>query len=281
MIPISAGNEETAPGLLTWLNETRADRGIHVLTDDGRWRFQPYTELADGALRAAHRLRSLGARPGDTVAIIADDPREFVTAFMGTMAAGSVPLPIAGPRGFRRAGHFSRHLASVLSVAGPVLVCGDETAREPVARATGNDVPFAGVLDPGGTGRPEDLPTPRRGPADLAFVQFTSGSSASPKGVRITRANLSANIASIRGWLRWSEQDVFASWLPLYHDMGLVGAMITSVVSGTDLWLMTPRQFVREPVRWLECFGLRGATLTTAPTFGYAHVARRVDPARL
>ena len=118
-------------------------------------------------------------------------------------------------------------------------------------------------------------------PADTALLQFTSGSSGSPRGVRITRANLQSNVEMIRSWLDVQRGDSAASWLPFHHDMGLVGMLVASVCGQTTLWQMTPRDFLLEPLRWLECFGVRGATFAAAPSFAYAYVSRRVKPEQL
>jgi acyl-CoA synthetase (AMP-forming)/AMP-acid ligase II len=110
-----------------------------------------------------------------------------------------------------------------------------------------------------------------------ALIQFSSGSTGRPKGIVISRRALLANVHAIATWLRMGEGDATASWLPLYHDMGLIGTTITPVLTQTDLMLMTPLQFLRRPAEWLRCFGQRGATLTAAPAFGYAYAARKAD----
>jgi acyl-CoA synthetase (AMP-forming)/AMP-acid ligase II len=95
----------------------------------------------------------------------------------------------------------------------------------------------------------------------------------------VTSANLDANVAAIQSWLGWGPDDAGTTWLPLYHDMGLIGALLTPVASGSDLHLLTPDQFIRKPIRWLRALGELGATITTAPSFGYSYAARRVKPA--
>jgi acyl-CoA synthetase (AMP-forming)/AMP-acid ligase II len=119
----------------------------------------------------------------------------------------------------------------------------------------------------------------RRSP--LALLQFTSGSSGTPKGVRVTQENLIDNIRSFLGWLRVTPDDACSSWLPLFHDMGLIGTFLGSVVAQIDLWLMSPVDFVRSPARWLECHGRLGATITSAPNFGYGYAAQRTGPEEL
>jgi len=120
----------------------------------------------------------------------------------------------------------------------------------------------------------DPLPSPYT--AELALLQFTSGSSGTPKGVRVSPDNLAANVRAIHGWLGVTPEDSCSSWLPLYHDMGLIGTFLGSVVGQIDLWLMTPLDFLRSPARWLETHGKHGVSITTAPNFGYGYAASRV-----
>jgi acyl-CoA synthetase (AMP-forming)/AMP-acid ligase II len=266
--------------LLDWLSRPDAERGLNLLDTDGSWRHRSYTDLALDVLDMKFRLQSNGTQPGDVISLVIADPEMFVRAFMATLAAGAVPAPHAPPTAFRDADRYTGQLAALLAVARPRDVIAEQAFHPLVSAAVRSANLSARLLDPaaprGAAGTSAADPVPAHSQHDTALLQFTSGTSGSPKAVRVSWSNLTANVGAIREWLRWSDQDVFASWLPLHHDMGLVGAMITPLALGTDLWLMTPRQFVREPVRWLECFGTRGATLTTAPGFGYAHVARRV-----
>src|SRR5262249_23843287 len=116
--------------------------------------------------------------------------------------------------------------------------------------------------------------TPGRAAPEVALLQFTSGSSGPSRGVRVTFDALQTNVSAIRAWLRWSEDDPFSSWLPVYHDMGLIGAVVCSVAGGNDLWLFQPEQFIRRPARYVRCFGVDGARLTVMPNFGLEYIAR-------
>lgn len=258
--------------LLDWLSDPAGDSGLHLRPQSGSWDFEPYSAVARRTLGTS-RLLSESARPGDTVAIVVGDPALFVSSFFGVLAAGMTPAPMPVAQSIREHSSHIAHLASLLAGARPAAVLADaatvEHARSALT-AAGLTVP---VLDLAAAAPADSGPVR---PAEISLLQFTSGSSSAPKGVRVTAGNLTANVQAIRSWLRWSRDDSFASWLPLHHDMGLVGAMITPVASGTDLWLTTPRQFLRDPRSWLECFGQLGATLTTAPGFGYDYAARRL-----
>lgn len=268
---------------LDWLFMPSSENGLRVLGRDGDWRRYSYADIAVEIRRVMRLLRDRDVRAEDHVAIVLADPLRFSTAFMAVLAVGAVPVPLAPPTAMRDAARYVAHVAETLRVARPELTCTGAEHRADVLAALAAAGSRTGVLD---IADAADVPAAsedpyERKPSDIALLQFTSGSSGTPKGVRVSWANLTANIAAIRSWMRWDGDDVFASWLPLHHDMGLVGALITSFAAGTDLWMMTPRQFVRTPARWLECFGVHGATITTSPSFGYAHVAARVSPAEL
>ncbi|MGA8116879.1 MAG: AMP-binding protein, partial [Actinocatenispora sp.] len=119
------------------------------------------------------------------------------------------------------------------------------------------------------------------GAGPLALVQLTSGSQGAPRAVRIGWPALTANVAGIVDWLHMGQSDAVASWLPLHHDMGLVGILLTSVARQVDLRLMAPEEFLGRPLRYLREFGAGSATLTAMPAFGLRHVLRRVRPESL
>jgi acyl-CoA synthetase (AMP-forming)/AMP-acid ligase II len=269
--------------VLDWLSRPAGDRGLRLLGPDGDFGFHSYTDLARSVHRVSARLRALGARPGDVVSLIQADPLTFIASFWGVLAAGMVPSPLATPLSFGRDERYLAQLGAILPVAEPAVILTDDVLGELVAAARTSAVRPPVVLRLDLTqladgGDPSITPV---GPEQPALLQFTSGSTGTPKGVRISRRAFDANVSAIRDWLGWREDDVGASWLPLYHDMGLIGGMVTPIVSGADLFLMTPAQFIRSPLTWLECLGRHGATITTSPSFGYGYAARRVRPAEL
>jgi acyl-CoA synthetase (AMP-forming)/AMP-acid ligase II len=261
-------------GLLDWLEEPRAGRGLRFAEDAGSWSLWEYPRLAGAVTAQAQRIRGLGASPGGVVSIVGGSGPGFVAAFMGALAAGNTPSPLSPPGFGADPAEYVGRTAAALRVAAPALVLADEALLGPVreaARLAGlPHEPQPLVLDEGETAfRPAD-------PAELALLQFTSGSTGQPRGVRVTWDNLEANIAMIGNWVGLRPEDATATWLPLYHDMGLIGCLLTPIVNQTDVWVLRPEQFVAAPARWLECFGARGAGLTASPTFGFAYAARRV-----
>lgn len=259
--------------LLGWLTEPDDRRGIRFYDRRTGWHFHSYAELAAMVRGTAARLRADGVRPGDAVAVVAGSTPEFVAAYFGVLAAGGTPAPLAPPALFQNGnGYTDRVRASLAAVGATAVVTVPEFAarlaeagpavRHTVVTATelaGDDAGPAGTR-----------------PAEHALLQFTSGSSGPPRAVAVPRTALEANVDAIRAWLGMGQDDPTATWLPPHHDMGLIGCLLTPVVNGSDVWMMAPQNFVRDPAVWLSCFGERGARLTASPTFGLAHVVRRV-----
>lgn len=266
----------TEGSLLAWIRRPAAARGIHFSTREGGWQHHSYPELAAGARRAAGRLTAAGVRRDDVVALVLPSGPAFVAAFFGVLLAGAVPAPLAPEAAGRpvASGHQER-LAALLAAARPRLVVGDGV---PGARAAG--VGTLGVAELLAAG--PDGPAPGEVEhAGTALLQFTSGSTGPARGVRIGWRGLNDNLAAIRDWLGATPGSRWASWLPVHHDMGLVGCLLGPVTAGNDLWLMRPEDFVRRPLEHLRCFGERGASITATPAFGLDHILRKVRPGEL
>jgi acyl-CoA synthetase (AMP-forming)/AMP-acid ligase II len=261
--------------VVAWMNDPSPTAGIHALID-GQWQFTSYAALAARAWGIAAQLVDAGVPEGALVGLAYADAAELAAAFFGVMCAGATPfvLPGAGPTGTSLA----EHLGPILAAAEPAAVCcGNdlEPALASATRAAGCRAPLVTLakLD-------ADRPVVRT-PAPFALMQFSSGTTRRPRAVRITRANLAANLAAILHAEGARADDASASWLPWHHDMGLVGSLLKSICAGQTTWQMQPRQYLLDPFCWLECFGVHGATVTMAPGFGYAYAARRVRPERL
>jgi acyl-CoA synthetase (AMP-forming)/AMP-acid ligase II len=270
---------DVGSALLGWLEDPEVDRGIHFAEDAGGWSFRSYAELAGSVAECAGGLEQAGLGTGDVVCIAVPSGPEFVAAFFGTLIAGGTPAPVAPPLIFRSAQEYLSQLTRQVQAASPSLVVSDADLHPVVveaAQAAGLDCPCLRLPLAGERG---DLPAGP--PAELALLQFTAGSSGSPRGVRISWRNLETLIAALHQWVRWRQDDSVASWLPLYHDMGLIGTFLCAVVHRANLWLMRPEQFLRSPAAWLACLGRFGATMTASPSFGYAYAAKKVTSAEL
>jgi acyl-CoA synthetase (AMP-forming)/AMP-acid ligase II len=266
--------------VLAWLDEPREGRGFRFARDGDEWSRWDYPRLARLALATAARIEDLRSAPAGPVSIVARNGPEFIGAFFGALAAGHPPSPLAPPAFGGDRARYVEHATAILRTAQPALVLAEQpfldVAAEAAAAAGLPSAPAPLDVDADG-GRP-----PSRGPRpETALLQFTSGSTGSPRAVGVSWANLEANLDMIRRWLRIAPDDQTATWLPVYHDMGLIGCFLTPVLSQTDVWMMRPEQFVADPLRWLRCFGERGVQLTAAPNFGFGYALRRVAPEQL
>lgn len=260
--------------LRDWLDKPRAGRGVYLAEDDGSWEFREYSEIAAAARRVAGALIEDGVRPGDVVCAILPTDFTCIETYFGVWAAGATVCLVTPPL-FQDGDDYVAHVAAILRQARPKLTVASAGLAGYASRA----MEAAGL--------PGEPWLPREGEeaavvtetGDLAILQFTSGSSGDPRGVRVTWENLAANTELIARVAGFEDDDEVASWLPLYHDMGLIGCFITPVIRQGDLRLMRPDHFIRDPARWIECFAT--AAHTAAPPFAYAYAARRVDPKRL
>ncbi|WP_229402940.1 AMP-binding protein [Micromonospora okii] len=270
---MSQAEQAAGPTILDWLAEPATDRGLHFADTVGDgWTFVSYARLAALVARAAGRLREAGVKPGEAVPLVCPTSPAFVAGFFGALALGATPCPVAPPVAYRDPAAYVRHLSRVVELV---------DARVVVTTAAGAAVvPLRGVTVL--TNVDTEHPGPERfEPAPpTAVVQFSSGSTGPQRGVQVSMAAMSANIAAIRSWLSYTEDDAMVSWLPLHHDMGLVGALLMPMTAGTDVWMLQPEQFLRSPARWLSPFR-SGATTSVAPTFGLAHLVRRARVADL
>jgi acyl carrier protein len=242
---------------------------LHVLGDPDRT--VTYGELRTGAAAVARGLAVRhGVEPGETVALMLPTSAEYFTTFLGVLLAGAVPMPVYPPtRPSQLEDHLRRHVRILDNAQAVLLVTVPEAVR--VGRLLRGSVPsLRRVLTPAGlpAGDSPDA-RPRVGSSDLALIQYTSGSTGDPKGVALTHANLLANIQAMAAAAEVDEHDVFVSWLPLYHDMGLIGAWLGSLTAGFPLVVMSPLSFLARPARWLRAILEHGGTLSAAPNFGY------------
>jgi 1-acyl-sn-glycerol-3-phosphate acyltransferase len=245
---------------------------------------QPITwrALADAGARIAAGLQREGVGPRDCVALMLPTSADYFGTFLGILLAGAIPVPIYPPeRASRLEEHVLRHAGILSSAAAVMLVTVPEAMG--VARLLGARVPglrrltTPRRLDDGDARYDRVVPDPR----DVAFVQYTSGSTGSPKGVALTHANLLANLEAMAQAVQATERDVFVSWLPLYHDMGLIGAWFGSLYAGYRLVVMPPTDFLERPERWLRAIHDHRGTLSAAPNFAYELCVRRIDDTRI
>lgn len=266
-------------GLLSWIGSPRQDRTISILGDDKQWHPVGYPELASSVRSIAGAMRSAGTGAGDRVCILCPAGAPFVSAFFATLWSGACATPLPLPVLYQQPKRYWSHIDALLGATRPKLIITSSAAADSGLLAKAAAEVGAGILtleSAAGFAEAERVPS-----GDLALIQFTSGSSGPPKPTRVTTANLAANVAAMRSWVQVSGDDIGASWLPQYHDMGLTGCMILPVSVQLSWFYLRPEQFIMQPLTWLKCFGAMGATVTASPNFGYHYAARRVPAERL
>ncbi|HSF40776.1 MAG TPA: AMP-binding protein, partial [Thermoanaerobaculia bacterium] len=252
----------------------------HVLfyPGDGDPEELTYAELLRRARAVAAGLERLGVGRGQAVGLMLPTGLEYFAAFFGVQIAGGVPVPLYPPARKSQIEDHLRRQAGILKTAGAeVLVTFPEVL--PLARLLSAQLPglrrVVTVTDLSTGGGEPKAPAPR--PEDVAFLQFTSGSTGNPKGVVLTHANLLANLRAIGEGAEIRPDDVVVSWLPLYHDMGLIGCWMGSLYFGLPLVLMSPLSFLARPSRWLWAIHRHRGTLSAAPNFAYELCVAKVE----
>jgi fatty-acyl-CoA synthase len=240
----------------------------------------PYAELRDRARFMAARFLAAGLKTHDRVGLVAETDADFVTAFFACQYARvtPAPLPLPAPLGGRDA--YVEQIGRMLASANATAVFGPESLLpwlQEAAESAGTKIAMQVSDLPDAT--PLDLPPPT--PDDPSYVQFSSGSTRNPTGVLCTHRALMANaLASTRGGLQVTADDRAVSWLPLYHDMGLVGFLLMPLSAQMSIDLMPTGAFVRRPLLWLDLISKNRGTISYSPSFGYELCAKRGDGTR-
>lgn len=265
--------------MLSYHVETHADRPhIWLWRSDDEEERITYAELDRMARAVARGLLEQGLERGERVAIMLPTESEFFYAFFGVILAGGVPVPIYPP--YRRAqveDHLRRQAGILRNAEASFLITDEEIHRVGVLlhslTVSLRRVETVARLASGG---PIAEPVPADSEA-TALIQYTSGSTGDPKGVVLSHANLLSNIRAMGEVMEASSSDVFVSWLPLYHDMGLIGAWLGSLYYGAPVVIMPPLAFLADPARWLWAIHRHRATLTAAPNFAYEFCLKNIS----
>ncbi|MGD9974078.1 MAG: AMP-binding protein [Desulfatirhabdiaceae bacterium] len=279
----TSGRESGLSGAKTLLDVleqhiTRQPDAVHITLLQGDEEIRiTYAMLHQEALRVAARLRQLDMEPWEPVAIMLPTSPDYFYAFWGILHCGGIPVPLYPPaRPAQIEEHVRRHRKIMSNAGAKILITVPEA--KPVARLLMSQVPELRKIvttDNLYATEAEKFTLPHR-ENDIAFLQYTSGSTGDPKGVILTHANLLANIRAMGRICEVTTRDVFVSWLPLYHDMGLIGAWFGSLCHGCSLVVMPPLSFLARPERWLHTIDRFGGTLSASPNFGYEICATRL-----
>ena len=270
---------ETLDEVLRARAQATPDRAhIHLRQDDGRLRTISYGELLSAASEVAGGLLAQGLEQAQTVALMLPTSPDFFFAFLGVTLAGGIPVPIYPPvRADRIEEYVQRQTKLLRNAEARVLI----TVREArtLARLLGPSIPSLRSVTTvealaAATAKPSRNALQ---PTDIALIQYTSGSTGEPKGVVLTHANVLSNVRAIGQGVEVRPDDVGVCWLPLYHDMGLIGCWLFCLYYGLPVAVTSPIAFLRRPQRWLQMIHEHRGTLSPAPNFAYEMCVRRVD----
>ena len=261
---------------------------LYLLDEEERASPLTYAELFSGAAAVARALRRRGLAPGDRVALMLPTSREFFHSFLGTLLASAVPVPIYPPVRIDKIEDYAERQTALLSNAEARLLI-TFRAAERLARLLRPRVSsLAGVVSAERLAEEENTRATSAddledgaSPQDLALIQYTSGSTSDPRGVALSHANLLANLRAIGYGVGARPGDVTICWLPLYHDMGLIGCWLFSLYYGLPIVALSPLAFLRRPERWLRAIQRYRGTLSPAPNFAYELCVRKVNAAAL
>jgi fatty-acyl-CoA synthase len=253
-------------------------RGFVFVRPDGSERLCTFEDIAAEAERRAAHFAARGLRKGDRLAMVIPDGDEFVLSFLGALFAGVVPVPIYPQLSFKNIDGYVESVAHIARASGSVLLLTTQATRQYVEPALARVDALRAIFtveEIGSESRPIHVPVE---PEDLAFLQFTSGSTSRPKGVMVTHRNLAANATAfmLDGLRRDPAVDKGVTWLPLFHDMGLIGFVVGPLFANVPCVFMPTASFVRAPRLWLDKIHEHRGTITYAPNFAYALVAKRM-----
>lgn len=255
---------------------------IQIYSDTGDGAVISYGELYQNARSLCAGLQALGLQANETVAIMLPTGVEYFYSFLGILLAGAIPVPIYPPaRPSQLEDHMRRHATILMNCRAVTMITVPEARRIALLLKsrvhTLKNITTADEL----VSVHNDPAMPQVSPQDTAFIQYTSGSTGNPKGVVLSHSNLVNNIRAMGDRVRANADDVFVSWLPLYHDMGLIGAWLGSMYYGALLVVMPPLAFLARPQRWLQAIHRYGGTLSAAPNFGYELCLHRLQDSDL
>ena len=272
-------NRETLPDILDWHVEHHGERA-HILLSDGYSETETitYRNLSDTARQLAGAMQAWGLEPGDSVGIMLPTGRDFFQSYFAVMLAGGVPVPMYPPMRITQLEEHLKRQVKILQNAQARLLLVPSEGKALAALVQGRVGTLRAVLTVEDlAARHGDFDPVLRGSADLAMLQYTSGSTGDPKGVMLTHANLLANIRAMGRAIKATSKDVFVSWLPLYHDLGLIGAWFGSLYHAVPVIIMSPLRFIVRPESWLWAIHRNAGTLSAAPNFGFELCVNRID----
>jgi len=275
--PHPAHVDNLVDALLYQAEHQSGKKTLHFLEEGETVREWTYADLVEAAKKVAGGLNSAGVKPGDRVGLMLPTSPDYVAAFFGIQWVGAIPVPLYPPFRLDQLEDYVKRQSAILKIAGVKCLISFEQAKPivPLLKLNCPDLERV-VTVPDLSGPPPHPRTQERG-----LIQFTSGSTGVPKGVVLTHKSLIHNIQGYGHVLNLRQDDVVITWLPLYHDMGLIGTLLGSIYHGQPLALMGPQDFLARPSRWLWMLHRYRGTITAAPNFAYEICARKIPDEEL
>jgi fatty-acyl-CoA synthase len=276
--------EQTFAGILDALAKSDSNRGFWFVQKTRpigiTSKFLPYTTIETMTADRAGALQSAGLHKGDRVAIMLGENDEFAITFLAALRVGLIPVPICPPSGLNQLERYTTNIQHIVQRSGAAAVVSTEKFR-PLLRPLHSQGSNLQTIT---TDELAASASPMRGEPvtseDVAFIQFTSGSTSRPKGVAITHGNLLANVVGINiHGFRTTPEDVGVSWLPLFHDMGLIGFLLAPLLNQIPIVLIPPTLFIQRPAIWLDVISRHRGTISCAPNFAFRMATKRVSSA--
>ncbi len=285
MLPVDlvppAEQARTLVEALEWHSAMHPDRQHLTVIDDEAAPVTGFTyrALADAARVTAQALIERDVMPGDRIALMLPTSRDFFVAFFAILYAGAAPAPIYPPMRLSQLEEHLRRQAGILRNAEARMLITVPEARGAAAllQVTGAKLDCNRKRGRPFSARPTSGTAASFTSQSIALIQYTSGSTGDPKGVVLNHANLLSNIRAMGQAMEATSADVFVSWLPLYHDMGLIGAWLGCLYFAAPLYVMSPLSFLMRPESWLRAIHRYRATLSAAPNFAFELCLNKID----
>jgi len=251
--------------------------GLRLLDRSERASWFPWSEVSRRAEDTCGRLQRLGLEPGDRVGLVFPTSIDFIDTFFGVILAGAVPVPLYPPVRLGRLEEYLSRTSRMLSAVSPRMVLADERVRRLLGTAVRDVAPELGCLAPRELPASDGRPVARAA-NDLALIQFSSGTTVDPKPVALSHRAVVAQAVALNAHWPDSCDHVHSgvSWLPLYHDMGLIGCVITALERPGSMTLIPPELFLARPAVWLRAISRYSATVSVAPNFGYGLCVEKI-----
>lgn len=280
---VNPQSAETLTEVLLLFGEKAADKPhIYFQNEDGQEEVITYKKLLGESLKIAAAMRARGLKEGETVAIMQPSHPSFFYTFFGTLLAGGIPVPIYPPFRMHMLFDYAKLESRILRNAEVRMLVTFEEAEKlshllkVFVPSLKHVVTAKELMQEAGSAHPFVAKA-----FHFALIQYTSGSTSDPKGVLLAHTNLLANIRSYGKAVKITPEDVAVSWLPLYHDLGLIGMWLGSLYHGVPLILMTPFSFLNHPERWLWAIHYHRGTVSGSPNFGYELCVRKIEDVKL